>query len=79
MTYRLFVLIAGVMGYIGCLVWFQDSILRTVLFIFCAFVIGVGGVLVSDKFEHLESEVDKLREQITRMEREENYDKRRSA
>lgn len=71
MNFRLWFLIAGVMGYAGCLVQFQDLAAKAIASVFCAFIIGIGIVLVADKFDDLESEVKELREQIARIEKEE--------
>lgn len=71
MAYRLWVLIAGVIAYIGSFVCFQSyPTLRGVLCMLCAFVMAVGIILVGNKFDDLESEVKELRKQIVRMEME---------
>ena len=64
MSYKLWVLVAGLMGYSGCLTFLQASVVRTILCYICAFVIGIGIVLVRDEFEHLKDEVAELRNQI---------------
>ena len=69
MSYKLWVLVAGLMGYSGCLAFLQASVVRTILCYICAFVIGIGIVLIRDEFEHLENEVAELREQITQPEK----------
>lgn len=68
MSYKLWVLVTGLMGYSACLAFLQASIVRTILCYVCAFVVGIGIVLVRDEFEHLENEVAELREQITKSE-----------
>lgn len=74
MSYRLWVLVAGLLSYTGCLVWFQDPTVKMLSSLFCAFVIGIGIVLVSDKFEHLEKEVAELQEQVAQAEKVLNVD-----
>jgi uncharacterized membrane protein len=69
MSYKLCVLVTGLMGYSACLAFLQASVVRTILCYICAFVVGIGIVLVRDEFEHLENEVAKLREQITQPEK----------
>lgn len=70
MVYRLSVLIAGVIGYIVSFVYLQSHMtLGAILCMFCAFVIGIGIVLVGEKFDDLKGEVEELRKQIARMER----------
>lgn len=71
MTYKLWVLVAGLMGYSGCLAFLPDSVVRTILCYICAFVIGIGIVLIRDEFEHLENEVAELWKQITQSEKSE--------
>ena len=57
MAYRLWVLIAGVIAYIGSFVCLQSyPTLRGILCMFCAFIMGVGIVLVGNKFDDLKSE-----------------------
>lgn len=66
MAYRLYVIVAGVIGYVASFVCFQSyPTLRTFLCLFCACVMGFGVVLVANEFNDLESEVDELRKQIT--------------
>lgn len=69
MFYKLWVLVAGLMGYSACLAFLQASVVRTILCYICAFVVGIGIVLVRDKFEHLEKEVTELREQVAQAEK----------
>ena len=64
MSYKLWVLVAGLMGYSGCLAFLQASVVRTILCYICAFIIGIGIVLIRDEFEHLENEVAELRDQV---------------
>jgi hypothetical protein len=64
MSYKLWVLVTGLMGYSGCLAFLQASVVRTILCYICAFVIGIGIVLVRDEFEHLKDEVAELHNQI---------------
>ena len=79
MSYRLWVLISGVIAYIGSFVCLQSHpTLRGILCMFCAFIMGVGIVLVGNKFADLKKEVEELRKQIVRMEKEKSDDKGRS-
>ena len=48
MSYKLWVLVAGLMGYSGCLAFLQASVVRTILCYICAFIIGIGIVLIRD-------------------------------
>jgi len=67
MAYRLYVIVAGVIGYVASFVCFQSyPTLRAILCMFCACVMGFGVVLVANKFEDLESEVEELRKQIAK-------------
>jgi hypothetical protein len=69
MSYKLWVLVAGLISHTWCVVGFQDTAARMISSMLCAFIMGIGIVLVGDKFEHLENEVAKLREQITQPEK----------
>lgn len=69
MPFRLWVLVAGLTCHTWCIVSFQDTTARLILSVLCAFIVGVGLVIVADKFEHLEKEVAELREQVTQAEK----------
>lgn len=64
MSYRLWVLVAGLISYTGCLVWVQDPAAKMIASMFCAFVIGIGIVLVEEKFDKLEERVKKLEKEL---------------
>lgn len=70
MAYRLYVIVAGVIGYVASFVCFQSYPgLRAFLCMFCACVMGFGIVLVANKFEDLKDEVKGLRKQIAKSEK----------
>lgn len=64
MSYKLWVLVTGLMGYSACLAFLQASVVRTILCYICAFIVGIGIVLVRDEFEHLEERVKKLEKEL---------------